>query len=38
MAARQPRLIACIDFFPPDHGEIRFVNARARSALNVDIA
>ena len=36
-AARQPRLVAYIDFFPPDHGEIRFVNAGAGAALDVDI-
>lgn len=36
-ASRQPRLVAYIDFFPPDHGEIRFVNAGAGAALNVDI-
>jgi len=36
-ASRQPRLVAYIDFFPPDHGEIRFVNAGAGSALNLDI-
>jgi len=36
-AARQPRLVAYIDFFPPDHGEIRFVNAGTGSALDVDI-
>ena len=36
-ASRQPRLVAYIDFFPPDHGEIRFVNAGTGSALNLDI-
>ena len=36
-ASRQPRLVAYIDFFPPDHGEIRFVNAGAGSALSLDI-
>ena len=36
-ASRQPRLVAYIDFFPPDHGEIRFVNAGSGSALDVDI-
>jgi hypothetical protein len=36
-ASRQPLLIASIDFFPPDHGEIRFVNAGAGSAVSVDV-
>jgi len=36
-ASRQPRLVACIDFFPPNHGEIRFVNAGTGSAFNLDI-
>ncbi|MFV2070890.1 MAG: hypothetical protein ACC645_28320 [Pirellulales bacterium] len=36
-AARQPRLVASIDLLPPNHGELRIVNAGTGSALAVSI-
>ena len=36
-AARRPRLVASVDLIPPNHGELRIVNAGAGAALNVDI-
>lgn len=36
-AARQPQVVAFIDFVTHDYGELRFVNAGSGAALNLDI-
>lgn len=37
-AARQPHMVASLDWFPPSHVELRLTNAGAGPALSVDLA
>lgn len=37
-AARQPRIVASLDYIAPNYGELRIVNAGAGAAIDIDIS